>query len=222
MPAIQPCYWPDKQSEATQFGSECRSVLELFPSGRPHRRHNHKSLNQPDNLRSRHPDASVVSPIAHTDRANLPRNGSEQFTAARDSKITKLEIRKSCFKRCEAVAPTATRKSAKSAKTPITNEPASTPFQALMNGIWLAMVNVQGSHNFRFGGEAMPMSFSIERLDSEMIAIVWTCVNGCNRMCEHDQGTDRNGIHQDLSRPFRIDTSWSRRSHVSCSLRAKN
>jgi hypothetical protein len=72
-------------------GSEGRSVLELFPSGRPHRHHNHKSPNQPDILRSRHPDGNVVSTIAHTDRANLPRYGSDQSTAALDSKISKLE-----------------------------------------------------------------------------------------------------------------------------------
>jgi hypothetical protein len=30
------------------------------------------------------------------------------------------------------------------------------------------------------------MSFSIERLDSEVIAVVCTCVDGANRMCEHN------------------------------------
>ena len=55
---------------------------------------------------------------------------------------------------------------------PDNNEPASTPFQALMNGMRLALVNVQGGRNFGFGGEAMPMSFLIKRLDSEAIAIV--------------------------------------------------
>ena len=41
-----------------------------------------------------------------------------------------------------------------------------------MNGMRLALVNVQGGRNFRFGGEAMPMSFLIKRFDSEAIAIV--------------------------------------------------
>jgi hypothetical protein len=48
-----------------------------------------------------------------------------------------------------------------------------------MNGMRLALVNVQGGRNFQLGGEAMPRSFSIERLDSEVIAIVCTCVDGC-------------------------------------------
>ena len=48
-----------------------------------------------------------------------------------------------------------------------------------MNGMRVALVNVQGRRNFRFGGEAMPMSFSIERLNSEVIAVVCTCVDKC-------------------------------------------
>jgi hypothetical protein len=41
-----------------------------------------------------------------------------------------------------------------------------------MNGMRLALVNVQGGRNFGFGGEAMPMSSLIKRFDSEAIAIV--------------------------------------------------
>jgi hypothetical protein len=36
-----------------------------------------------------------------------------------------------------------------------TCQPASTPFQALMNGIRLALVNAHPDHSFRFGEEAI-------------------------------------------------------------------
>src|SRR3984893_4040571 len=50
------------------------------------------------------------------------------------------------------------------------------------------------------------------------VACLWT---SGYRMFEHAQGTDRNGRRQDRTRPLRGDACWSRRSHISCSLRAQ-
>jgi hypothetical protein len=86
---------------------------------------------------------------------------------------------RAAFQTLRSRRPDGNTKSANSAKTPIANEPASAPFQVLMNGMRVALVNVEGRRNFRFGGEAMPMSPSIERLDSEVIAVVCTCMDGC-------------------------------------------
>jgi hypothetical protein len=50
-----------------------------------------------------------------------------------------------------------------STKTTMTNQRISMPFQTFANGIPLALVNVYFGCKLRFGVEAMPMTFRIER-----------------------------------------------------------
>ena len=50
-----------------------------------------------------------------------------------------------------------------STKTTMTNQRTSVPFQAFANGIPLALVNEYVGCKLRFSGEAMPMTFRVER-----------------------------------------------------------
>ena len=137
-----PTDWPHKQSEATHVGSEVRSVLELFPSGRPivttitRVRTNPTTCDHSIRMR-------MLCPLSRTPIG-------QTYLATEAINPPRLLIQRSrnwnqSLRRCR---PDGNTKSAKSAKSPITNEPASTSFQALMNGMRVALVNVEGHVTF--------------------------------------------------------------------------
>jgi hypothetical protein len=92
------------------------------------------------------------------------------------------------FELCSARLPVdGNTTSTNSAKTPMTNQRTSMPFQAFANGIPLALVNVHFGCKLRLGVEAMPMTFRIERpvtgenAMSELLDLVLRAHGGLNR-----------------------------------------
>jgi hypothetical protein len=64
--------------------------------------------------------------------------------------------------------------SANSAKTPITNQPNSTPFQAFTNGNWLALVSARSGSNLESHANDFQDRSTRQRGESHRVPCLWT------------------------------------------------